>query len=100
MAKTDPPDVRQVAETVGIQALSFLAGEPALLGRFLAETGLGPETLRTAAKSPDFLLGVLDFVAKDPKLVEQFASSVDLHPTTVMAARQALGGGDWERDLP
>ena len=32
----------QVAETVAIQALSFLAQEPARLGRFLAESGLGP----------------------------------------------------------
>ena len=49
MAKAQPPDVRQVAETVGIQALSFLASEPARLGRFLAETGLGPENLRKLA---------------------------------------------------
>ena len=40
---------REVAEIVAIQALSFIAGEPERLGLFLAESGIGPETLRNAA---------------------------------------------------
>src|SRR5262249_17344356 len=93
-------DVRQVAETVAIQALSYLAAEPARLGRFLAESGLGPETLRNAAKSPQFLISVLDFVLSDDKLVQDFARASDLKPSTVGAAREALGGPSWERDAP
>ena len=46
---------REVAEIVAIQALSFIAGEPERLGLFLAETGVGPETLRNAAADPKFL---------------------------------------------
>jgi hypothetical protein len=93
-------DVRQVAETVAIQALSYLAAEPARLGRFLAETGLGPETLRGAAKSPEFLVSVLDFVLSDETLVKEFAAAHDLKPRTVGAAREALAGPSWERDAP
>ena|SRR4051794_2009671 len=93
-------DVRQVAETVAIQALAFLAAEPARLGRFLAETGLGPETLRGAANSPEFLVNVLDFVLSDENLVKDFAQAHDLKPSTVGAAREALGGPSWERDAP
>jgi len=93
-------DVRQVAETVAIQALSFLAAEPARLGRFLAETGLGPETLRGAADSPEFLVNVLDFILSDEKLVKEFAEANELKPSTVSAAREALGGPTWERDAP
>src|SRR5438552_17111005 len=99
-AKARPLDARQAAETVAIQALSFLAGEPSRLGRFLAETGLGPESLRGAAKSPGFLLSVLDFVLVDDALVKDFAGATELTPSTVAAARQALAGPHWERDDP
>jgi hypothetical protein len=95
---------REVAEIVAVQALSFLAGNPELLGRFLAETGIGPENLRTAATNPGFLIHVLDFVLGDDDTVKAFAKSAELHPTNVMAARQVLGEvlGDrkWERDVP
>jgi hypothetical protein len=85
---------------VAIQALSYLAAEPARLGRFLAETGLGPETLRGAAKSPEFLASVLDFILSDEALVKEFAAAHELKPQTVGAARAALGGPSWERDAP
>lgn len=91
---------REVAEIVAIQALSFLAGEPERLGRFLAETGLGPETLRTAASDPNFLVGVLDFILRDEESVKAFAAVSQLHPTNIMAAREVLGDRKWERDVP
>jgi len=91
---------REVAEIVAIQALTFVAGDPERLGLFLAESGLGPETLRTAASNPQFLASVLDFVMRDDATVKAFADSVQLHPTNVAAARQVLGDPDWERDVP
>jgi hypothetical protein len=91
---------REVAEIVAIQALSFLAGDSARLGRFLAETGIGPETLRGAAADPQFLAGVLDFVLKDEATVKAFAEASGLHPTNVAAAREVLGDPHWERDVP
>jgi len=93
-------DVRQVAETVAIQALSFLAADHTRLARFLAETGLGPETMRGAAQSPEFLVSVLDFVLGDENLLKEFAEAHELKPSTVGAAREALGGPSWERDAP
>ena len=92
-------NAREVAEIVAIQALSFVASEPARLGAFLAETGIGPETLRSAASDPQFLVSVLDFVLRDDATVKAFAESVELHPTNIAAARQALGD-TWERDVP
>jgi hypothetical protein len=80
---------REVAEIVAIQALSFVAGDPERLGLFLAETGIGPETLRNAAADPRFLASVLDFV-----------EVAELHPTNIAAARQVLGDPHWERDVP
>ena len=91
---------REVAEIVAIQALTFVAGDPERLGLFLAESGLGPETLRTAAANPQFLASVLDFVMRDDATVKAFADASQLHPTNVAAARQALADPDWERDVP
>ena len=91
---------REVAEIVAVQALSFIAGEPERLGTFLAESGIGPETLRTAAADPRFLTSVLDFVMRDDATVKAFADASKLHPTNVAAARQVLGDPHWERDVP
>ena len=91
---------RGVAEIVAIQALSFIAGEPDRLGLFLAESGIGPETLRTSAADPKFLAHVLDFVMRDDATVKAFAAASQLHPTNIAAAHQALGDPQWERDVP
>jgi len=89
-----------VAEIVAIQALSFVAGDPERLGRFLAETGIGPDTLRKSAADPRFLASVLDFVLADDATVKAFAQASELHPTNIMAAREVLGDPKWERDVP
>ena len=91
---------REVAEIVAIQALNFIAGQPELLGLFLAETGIGPDTLRKSAANPRFLANVLDFVLRNDATVKAFAKASELHPTNIAAARQALGDPHWERDVP
>jgi hypothetical protein len=91
---------REVAEIVAIQALSFIAGDPTRLGLFLAESGIGPETLRNAAADPRFLVSVLDFVMRDDATVKAFADASQLHPTNIAAAHQALNDPHWERDVP
>lgn len=93
-------DPRQAAEIVAIQALSFIAGDPERLGLFLAETGIGPETLRSSAADPQFLISVLNFVLRDDTTAKAFADSVQLHPTNVAAALQVLEDKRWERDTP
>jgi hypothetical protein len=91
---------REVAEIVAVQALSFIAGDPQRLGAFLAESGIGPETLRTAATDPHFLANVLDFVMRDDATVKAFAAVSQLHPANIAAAHQALNDPQWERDVP
>jgi hypothetical protein len=91
---------REVAEIVAVQALSFVAGDPERLGLFLAESGIGPETLRSAAADPHFLASVLDFVLRDDATVRAFAAASELDPTTIAAARDALDDGRSERDPP
>lgn len=89
-----------MAEIVAVQALGFIAGDPERLGLFLAESGIGPETLRNAAADPQFLASVLDFVLRDDATVKAFANVSQLHPTNIAAAREVLGDPRWERDVP
>jgi hypothetical protein len=91
---------REAAEALAIAALGFIAGEPERLGRFLALSGLGPDSIRAAAREPRFLAGVLDHVAGDEELLLAFAGAHGVAPDAVMHARATLAGGRWERDVP
>jgi Protein of unknown function (DUF3572) len=91
---------REVAEIVAVQALSFVAGDAERLGAFLAESGIGPDTLRSAASDPRFLANVLDFIMRDDATVKAFASASKLHPTNIAAAHRILSDPKWERDVP
>ena len=71
---------RAAAENIAIKALTFLAGDPERLARFLALTGLGPETIRAAAGSPGFLKAVLDHVAGHEELLVSRADEMGTRP--------------------
>ncbi len=83
-------DRREAAAELAITALIFLAGEQERLGRFLALTGLAPQSLRSAAREPGFLLGVLDYVSNDEALLVAFANESGIDPEDVAHARNAL----------
>ena len=91
---------QEAAETLAIQALAFIAEEPDRLGAFLAASGIGPDAIRDAAREPDFLAGVLDHMLDDESLLLAFADSAGLDPASIARARRALGGPQWDRDLP
>ena len=78
------------AEILAVAALSFLAEEPERLGRFLAITGIEPESLRAAAGTPGFLPGVLDHLIGDESLLLDFAAQQGIDPSEVPAARAIL----------
>jgi hypothetical protein len=80
----------EAAAELAITALAFLAGETERLERFLALTGLEPQSLRAAAREPGFLLGVLDHVASDEALLLAFANENGIDPEDVGRARDAL----------
>ena len=79
---------------MAVALLAFIAADGERLGPFLAETGLGPETLRRAASSPTFLVSLLDYAMRDEDLVLAFAASEGLDPVRIGEARAALGGGE------
>lgn len=84
--------VREAAEALALQALTYIAGDGERLGRFLAATGLGPAEIRRAAAEPGFLLGVLDYLAGDEILLTGFAQEAGFDPFDVGKARLVLSG--------
>jgi hypothetical protein len=95
------PQARQeAAAALAIAALGYLAGDPEHLERFLALTGISPGDIRTAARAPDFLAGVLDYVAGDEALLRAVASHAAVAPEELDRARQVLSGHDWQHDVP
>jgi len=81
------------AETLAIQALSWLATDPDILGQFLNATGAAPGDLRARAKEPEFLGFVLDFILRDDETILGFCGMVNAAPESVQRARATLGGG-------
>jgi hypothetical protein len=94
-----PPYSQQTAEMLAVRALAFIAEDEDRLGGFLASTGLALQSIRDAAREPDFLAGVLEHMLADENLVIAFADSVGIDPAEVARARHMLGKV-WERDLP
>ena len=67
------------------------------LGRFLALTGLNPQTIRAAAHEPGFLMAVLDHIAAEDALLVAFAADSGLDPARVAQAREVLARNRNER---
>jgi hypothetical protein len=97
--KRAPPVTEEAAEGLAIQAFTFIAGDGERLGRFLAQTGIGPAQIRAAAQEPGFLAGVLAYMAGDERLLSEFAVEAGIDPANVGKALAALGA-HWERDIP
>jgi hypothetical protein len=85
-------NIERAAE-VGELALVWLAGQPELLGQFLAASGAGPGEVRARARDPEFLGFVLDFLLGSDAAVLAFARDAGLAPEAPARARAALPGG-------
>lgn len=86
------------AETIGIQALGWLANDPDLLGQFLNTTGASADDLRAQANQPEFLASVLDFLMLSDDNVLGFSRNATIEPEQVVRAQFVLSGGgvrDW-----
>lgn len=86
-------DQQELAETLALNALAWLAGQDELLGVFLGSSGLAQSELAERAKEPEFLGAVLDFLLMDDAWIVAFADAHAVPYDQVMRARQALPGG-------
>lgn len=87
----------QSAEDIAARAILFLADDAARLGRFLAETGLEPATLREKLKAPETMAAVLGHLMADESSLLAFSANAGIAPEDVARAEAALGGGSpWD----
>jgi hypothetical protein len=91
---------KQQAEAIAVDGLNFLAADGERLVRFLDLSGLNPASIRSAARDPGFLAGVLEYINGDERLLMAFTGDAGIEPGAVGRAHHALGGGAWERDVP
>lgn len=88
------------AEEIAIYGLAFLAEDALRLGRFLALTGAGPQTLARAKEEPEVLASVLEYLLGDEELLVQFAGEAEVDPETIQAAWDRLTYDGMKRKRP
>ena len=84
---------KEQAETIALQALSFLAKDDKLLSHFLTNTGLTLQELKKRIPEPDLLGGVLDAILMNDTVLLNFCNAASLSPETIIMARKVLPGG-------
>ncbi len=82
------------AETIALNALSFLVGNETRLERFMSLSGMDATALKNNASDPVFLAGILDYLLQDETLVYMFAEEYNLAPALPTTARRTLVGGN------
>lgn len=88
--RTPPRLGAEDAQAVALKALAFIAGDDALMSRFVALTGCGLEDIKARMADNGFLGAVLDFLLADEPSLLAFAEAEDLAPETPMLARRLL----------
>ena len=84
---------QEIAETIGLKALAWLAGNDEIFPVFLGSSGADAADMKARAGDPAFLAAVLDFICMDDAWVVGFCDSAGLGYDMPMRARQALPGG-------
>ncbi|MCE8507551.1 DUF3572 domain-containing protein [Ruegeria pomeroyi] len=82
------------AETLALQALTWLVTNDELLPVFLGSTGADIGDLRARAGDRQFLASVLDFLTMDDAWVIAFCDEQGIAYDQPMQARAVLGGGE------
>lgn len=85
---------QETAETIGLQALGWLAGNEELLPVFLGASGASAADLARGAGEPAFLGAVLDFLLLDDAWIVAFCDAHGLAYDAPMQARAHLPGGE------
>ena len=86
----------EAAENVAVAAFSAIMGDEERMSRFMAMSGLQPETIREAATSPGFFAGILDYVVSDEPLLVALATEMNVKPERLMEAHIALSPSEFE----
>lgn len=83
---------QESAETLALQALSWILNHQELTDAFLNASGAAQSDLAVLAREPVFLGAVLDFLTEDDARVMAFCDQAGLPYTAPLQARHALPG--------
>ena len=83
-----------LAQTIALQALGWLASNEELCPLFLGSTGVAVDELRARATDPAFQASVLEFLTMDDAWVIAFCDAHDLKYDQPLMARYALPGAE------
>lgn len=78
------------AETLAIQALSYLAGSQEELRRMMMATGTDIRTLKQSAQTQEGLAGLLDYICHDESILLGFCETNRIQADEPMRALLAL----------
>ena len=78
------------AETLGLEALTWLTAQPEALARFFAVSGLGASDLRARASEPDLLAAVVDYLLSQEPLAMEFCKKQGLSARDLHLAQHVL----------
>jgi hypothetical protein len=84
------------AETLAVAAFSAITGDEERMSRFMAISGLRPDTIRQAADSPRFFAAILEYVVSDEPLLIALAAELSVKPERLMGAHLALSPSEFE----
>ncbi|WP_299927108.1 DUF3572 domain-containing protein [uncultured Pelagimonas sp.] len=83
----------EAAETIGLQAVAWLAANDELFPVFTGSTGASEADFRANLQDPVFQASVLDFLMMDDAWVVAFCDMQNIPYDRIMQARAALPGG-------
>lgn len=78
------------AETIALQGLTFLAGDPQRLVRFLSLTGLTPQDLKGFGRDAGLQMALMDYLLSDESLLLVFTSEAGIAPESIAPAYELL----------
>ncbi|MGV0818632.1 DUF3572 domain-containing protein [Martelella sp. FOR1707] len=89
----DPSENPSREHALAIEILVWLSGEPELLNRFCALTGIDIGELRALSQSPGFESAMIGFIAGHEPTLMAFCQDCNVKPETVSYAWQKLEYG-------
>lgn len=89
----DQSENQSPEQALAVEILTWLAGEPELLNRFSALTGVDVGELRALSQSPGFESAMIGFIAGHEPTLMAFCHDCKVKPETVSHAWQKLEYG-------
>ena len=80
----------QTNDALALRALGWTLADDQLAERFLALTGLTPQTLRARLQDPALLAGLLHVLEQHEPDLLACAAALDVEPAALVEARQEL----------